>query len=108
MQQSMKETEGCNGRGACVYRVLDFQSHHKERFSPDFANFPSLHSTLLSQKEVVDPEKLRTVSSLHLPMPTWSPTNTLKAQPASRLQVAGNRSVAQGALLSPRAACDHA
>ena len=94
--------------GACVYRVLQFQNHHKQRLSQEFANSPSLQSRLLSQKEVVGRDKLSTVSSLHLPMASWSPTSTLRAQPASRLHVAGNRSVVQDALLLPHAACGHA
>jgi len=105
-QHSIKETSHCKTHEACVYRVLDFQNHHKQRPSQEVA--PSLHSRLLSQKEVVHHDKLRTDSSLHLPMASWSPTSTLRAQPASRLQVAGNISVMQDALLLPCAACDHA
>ena len=108
MQQSTIETKHCKNCGACVYSVLDFQSCHKERLFRDSASSPRLHSRLLSQKEVDGHDKLRTVSSLHLPMASWSPNSSLRAQPASRLQVAGNRSVAQDALLLPCAACGHA
>ncbi|KAL0039067.1 hypothetical protein WJX77_006954 [Trebouxia sp. C0004] len=77
-------------------RVLDFQSCHKERLFRDSASSPRLHSRVLSQKEVVGHDQLRTVSSLHLPMASWSPTSTLRAQPASRLQVADTPSPAVG------------
>ena len=103
----LTETKHCKKHAAYGYRVLDFQSCHKERLFRHSASSPRLHSRLLSQKEVVGHDNLRTVSSLHLPLASWSPTSTLRAQPASRLQVAGNIYVLQDALLLPCAACGH-
>ena len=100
-------TKHCKKHAACVYRVLDFHSCHKERLFRDSASFLRLDSRLLSQKEVVGHAKLRTVSTLHLPLASWSPTSTLRAQPTSRLQ-AGKIFVLQDALLLPHAACSHA